>query len=171
MQWKVIRPHAGINRSLTSNAPEQNAQQAGAIFANQRARAVLPEGCNQDREDQNAVATAALNELEDQLRTKQENERILETYEVRTSNMLVDQFQPLYFATALESSAFFEQLTELLGVLASILLLFGIVFLLAFLASRLFLLLLALPILAGVAVSWPSSCASRHGGRRCRCRS
>ena len=83
-----------------TDAPEQDVKQAGAIFANQRARAVLPEGCNQDREDQNAVATAALNDLEDQLQTKQESERICNTLEVRTSNALADQFQPLYFATA-----------------------------------------------------------------------
>jgi len=83
-----------------TDAPEQDVQRAGAIFAEQRARAVVPEGCSQDREDQNAVATAALNDLEEQLRSKQEREKIHETMEVRTGNIFVDQCQPLYFATA-----------------------------------------------------------------------
>ncbi|CAE7598782.1 unnamed protein product [Symbiodinium sp. CCMP2592] len=83
-----------------TDAPEQDTQRAGAIFADQRARAVVPEGYSQDREDQHAVATAALNDLEDQLRSKTENDKILETMEVRTGNIFVDQFQPYYFATA-----------------------------------------------------------------------
>ncbi|CAE7407650.1 anks1b [Symbiodinium sp. CCMP2592] len=83
-----------------TDAPEQDMQRAGAIFADQRARAVVPEGCSTDREDQNAVATAALNDLQTQLRSNEENEKVLETMEVRTGNILVDQFQPLYFATA-----------------------------------------------------------------------
>ena len=78
---------------------EEDLRRAGTIFANQRARAVVPEGCSQDREDQNGIATAALNDLADQLRAKQED-KITETFEVRTGNHLMDQFQPLYFATA-----------------------------------------------------------------------
>ena len=55
-------------------------------------------GCSQDREDQNAVAAAALNDLEDQLRAT--HEASCQTLKVRTGNVFVDQFQPLYFATA-----------------------------------------------------------------------
>ena len=77
---------------------EEDLRRAGDIFSKQRARAVIPEGCSQDREDQNAVAVAALNDLETQLRSK--NKKVHETLEVRTGNTLVDQFQPLYFATA-----------------------------------------------------------------------
>ena len=83
-----------------TDPPEQDVQRAGAIFAEQRARAVIAENYSQEREDQNAVATAAMNDLEEQLRSKQESEKILETMEVRTGNAFVDQFQPLYFATA-----------------------------------------------------------------------
>ena len=72
---------------------------AGTIFANQRARAVVPEGCSQDREDHNGIARAALKDLEDQLTSKQ-GDKVAETLEVRTGNLLMDQFQPLYFATA-----------------------------------------------------------------------
>ena len=77
---------------------EEDLRRAGDIFSKQRARAVVPEGCSQDREDQNAVAVAALNDLETQLRSR--NEEVHTTLEVRTGNALVDQFQPLYFATA-----------------------------------------------------------------------
>ena len=55
-----------------SDGRETDIQRAGQVFANQRARGVVPEGCSQDREDQNAVAAAALNDLEDQLRPTHE---------------------------------------------------------------------------------------------------
>ena len=81
-----------------SDGRETDIKRAGEVFANQRARGVVPEGCSQDREDQNAVAAAALNDLEDQLRAT--HEASCQTLEVRTGNVFVDQFQPLYFATA-----------------------------------------------------------------------
>ena len=73
-----------------------DAGHAGEVFAQQRLRAIVAEGCSEDR---NAVAMAALNDLETQLHP-QGTEKKMETLEVRTGNQLIDQFQPLYFATA-----------------------------------------------------------------------
>ena len=62
----------------------------------------MAEGESLDRRDQNAVAFAALNGLEEeQKRTHvQAEERSAETFVVRTGNTLLDQFQPRYFAIA-----------------------------------------------------------------------
>ncbi|CAE7250581.1 pfh1, partial [Symbiodinium natans] len=90
-------------------------EEAGAIFAAQRARAVVPEGWSVDRQDQNAAGVLALNELAEQLReaedpglhqspeTREEaapRDKVAQTFEVRTGNKFIDQFQPMYFATA-----------------------------------------------------------------------
>ena len=87
--------------------------EAGAVFASQRARAVVPEGCSIDQQDQNAVGVQALNELADQVKPSDSVDRqegrgadppgraaAAQTFEVRTGNKLIDQFQPMYFATA-----------------------------------------------------------------------
>ena len=77
----------------------EDAGHAGEVFAQQRPRAIAAEGCSEDHEDPNAVAVAALNDLETQLRP-QGAEKKMETLEVCTGNQLIDQFRPLYFATA-----------------------------------------------------------------------
>ena len=76
----------------------QELDRAGAVFAAQRARGVVAEGQNMDAQDQNAVSAAALNDLKEELEPQQE--RSAQTLEIRTGNVLLDQFQPLYFATA-----------------------------------------------------------------------
>ena len=63
----------------------------------------MAEGESLDRQDQNAVAFAALMGLEDEQTTRapaQAEQRSAETFVVRTGNTLIDQFQPRYFAIA-----------------------------------------------------------------------
>ena len=57
----------------------------------------MAEGNSLDRQDQNAVGMAALTSLEAEGQT---SEKKAETLEVRTGNVLIDQFQPRYFAMA-----------------------------------------------------------------------
>ena len=82
-----------------SDGRHEDLNKAGAVFAEQRARAVVAEGRSEDRDDQNAVDVAALNQLQDQLKFEGQR-KATETLELRTGNVFVDQFQPLYFATA-----------------------------------------------------------------------
>ncbi|CAJ1393587.1 unnamed protein product [Effrenium voratum] len=76
---------------------QEDVAAAGATFAAQRARAVVAEGCAE--EDASQAAAAALKKLREELATEAEL-RSMEKLEVRAGNQLVDQFQPLYFATS-----------------------------------------------------------------------
>ena len=73
---------------------------AGECFAAQRPRAAVAEGSA--NQDPNLVATAALQELQADLgaRPTRAAGSQVQNLEIRTGNRLVDQFQPLYFATA-----------------------------------------------------------------------
>ncbi|CAE7878855.1 pfh1, partial [Symbiodinium necroappetens] len=68
---------------------QQDLAAAGAIFAAQRARAIVPEGHSVDRDDQNAVSKATLDDLHRQMTSK-----------TNTPEKAAQTFEPLYFATA-----------------------------------------------------------------------
>ena len=81
-------------------------EEAGRIFAAQRPRAAVPEG--QNSQDTTQTCKAALKDLTDALTTDtnfpngygEEAVPTVPTFEIRTGNELVDQFQPAYFAVA-----------------------------------------------------------------------
>ena len=53
--------------AMPSDGQNEDLHKAGAVFANQRAIAVVAKGRSKDREDQNALDIAAMNQLQDQL--------------------------------------------------------------------------------------------------------
>lgn len=73
--------------------------QAGETFAKQLPRAAVPEGSSP--QDPTTTAIAALQELEEGLKTANQRSNMQQqNMEIRTGNILVDQFQPYYFAVA-----------------------------------------------------------------------
>ena len=78
----------------------QTEELAGETFAAQRPRAVVAEGESNDQQDANAVTVAALRNLIDDAASKQKEQKAVPTIEVRTGNIMVDQFQPMYFGVA-----------------------------------------------------------------------
>ncbi|CAE7244158.1 pfh1 [Symbiodinium natans] len=93
--WGKLQPQKA---ATPVDHPHEDMHKAGEIFASQRAQGILAEGRSEERENQNAVAVAALNNLREQLTTQPRKKT--DTLEVRTGNQLIDQFQPMYFATA-----------------------------------------------------------------------
>ena len=93
--WGKLQPQKA---ATPVDHPHEDMHKAGEIFASQRAQGILAEGRSEERENQNAVAVAALNNLREQLTTQPHKKT--DTLEVRTGNQLIDQFQPMYFATA-----------------------------------------------------------------------
>ena len=78
----------------------QTEELAGGTFAAQRPRAVVAEGESNDQQDANAVTVAALRNLIDDAASNQKQKKAVPTIEVRTGNIMVDQFQPMYFGIA-----------------------------------------------------------------------
>ncbi|CAE7251314.1 pfh1 [Symbiodinium natans] len=93
--WGKLQPQKA---ATPVDHPHEDESKAGEIFASQRAQGILAEGRSEERENQNSIAVAALNNLRDQL-TPQLHKK-MDTFEVRTGNQLIDQFEPMYFATA-----------------------------------------------------------------------
>ena len=75
-------------------------EQVGSSFAAQRPRGVVAEGESTDRKDANAIAVSALNDMVQSACRKGGDRSSVPTIEVRTGNVMLDQFQPLYFAVA-----------------------------------------------------------------------
>ena len=72
-------------------------EEAGAVFAAQRPRAVVAEGYANGHREAHEVEVAALADLHEKLTPEGLGSS---TFEVRTGNQLVDQFRPYYFAAA-----------------------------------------------------------------------
>ncbi|CAK9033585.1 ATP-dependent DNA helicase, partial [Durusdinium trenchii] len=93
-------------KAATPRDAMKDFEEAGRIFAAQRPRAAVPEG--QNSQDTTQTCKAALKDLTDALTTDtnfpngygEEAVPTVPTFEIRTGNELVDQFQPAYFAVA-----------------------------------------------------------------------
>lgn len=79
------------------DAPQSNLAVAGAAFAKQRPHAVVAEGRGQL--DAHEAEKAMLENMAVELKLH-DGPKGLETFEVRTGNQLIDQFQPCYWAEA-----------------------------------------------------------------------
>ena len=75
-------------------------EDAQTILSGQRARAIVPEGQSAEQQDANAVSVAAIEKMAQALSPGYRHKSTIPSVEVRTGNVMVDQFQPFYFAVA-----------------------------------------------------------------------